>query len=176
MEYSCVGLNDLPDEVLMIIFKKLNNREVLYSLQGVNQRLNKIVQDSTFTSRLTFVKWCSDNFIDVFRCDMMLNRFCLQVLPEIHDKIKWLDLESSSMKSVLRAADYPNLYGLGLYNIDGESARCLFTGKKFQLICFYSKQMKDFSNLLVQMISSLNEYTDIIFIDFFLTNIVYMFR
>ncbi|CAF0986378.1 unnamed protein product [Rotaria sp. Silwood1] len=127
MEYSCVGFNDLPDEILMIIFKKINNLEVLYSLQGVNQRLNKIVQDSTFTSRLTFVKRCSDNFIDLFHCNMMLNRFCLQILPEIHDKIKWLDLESSSMKNVLCAADYPNLYGLGLYNINEESVRCLFT-------------------------------------------------
>jgi hypothetical protein len=139
-EYSCVGFNDLPDEVLMIIFKKLNNLEVLYSLQGVNRRLNKIVQDSTFTSRLTFVKWCSDNFIDVLRCDMRLSRFCLQILPKIHDKIRWLDLESSSMKNVLSAANYPNLYGLGLYNIDEDSARCVFTGKKFQLNCFYSNK------------------------------------
>jgi hypothetical protein len=62
----------------------------------------------------------------------MLNRFCLQILPEIHDKIKWFDLESSSMKYVLHAADYPNLYCLGLYNIDEESARCLFTGENFK--------------------------------------------
>ncbi|CAF3914734.1 unnamed protein product [Rotaria sp. Silwood1] len=135
-KYSCVGFNDLPDEVLMIIFKNLNNFEVLYSLQDVNQRLNKLVQDSTFTSRLTFVKWCSDNFIDVLRCDMMLNRFCLQILPKIHDKIKWLDLESSSIKNVLRTAVYPNLYGLGLYNIDEESARCLFTVQCFD-DCLY---------------------------------------
>src|SRR5438132_687495 len=118
MEYSCVGLNDLPDEVLMIIFKKLNNFEVLYSLHDVNQRLNKIIQDSTFTNRLSFVKWCLHNFIDVFHSDMIFNRFCLQILPSIHDKIKWLDLESSSMKNILHAADYPNLYGLGLYNIN----------------------------------------------------------
>ncbi|CAM4987689.1 unnamed protein product, partial [Rotaria socialis] len=105
----------------------MNNIEVLYSLQVVNQRLNKLVQDSTFKSRLTFVKRCSDNFVDVFPSNLMLNRFCLQILPEVHDKIKWLDLESSSMKNVLCATDYPNLYGLGLYNINEESARCLFT-------------------------------------------------
>ncbi|CAF3372367.1 unnamed protein product [Rotaria socialis] len=127
MEYSCVRFNDLPDEILMIIFKKMNNVEVLYSLHSVNQRLNKLVQDSIFTSRLTFVKRCSDNLVDAFPCNMMLNRFCLQILPEVHDKIKWLDLESSSMKNVLCATDYPNLYGLGLYNINEESARCLFT-------------------------------------------------
>ncbi|CAF4580535.1 unnamed protein product [Rotaria sp. Silwood2] len=127
MEYSCVGLNDLPDEILMIIFKKLNNFDVLYSLHGVNQRLNKLIQDSIFTNRLTFVKCFLYNFIDLISSDMILNRFCLQILPEICHKIKRLDLESSSMKYVLRAAHYPNLYCLGLYNINEESARCLFT-------------------------------------------------
>ena len=129
MEYSCIELNDLPDEILMIIFKCLNNFDVLYSFQGVNQRLNKITQDSIFTSRLTFVKWFSYNFIDLISSDMILNRFCLQILPKIRHKIKWLDLESSTMKNVLCAAHYPNLYGLCLYNINEESARCLFTGK-----------------------------------------------
>ncbi|CAF4381930.1 unnamed protein product, partial [Rotaria sp. Silwood2] len=41
----------------------------------------------------------------------MLDRFCLQILPEIHYKIKWLDLESSSMERILLATNYPNLYG-----------------------------------------------------------------
>jgi len=143
MEYSCIGLNDLPDEILMIILKKLNNFDILYSFQGVNQRLNKILQDPIFTSHLTFVKWLSHNFIDLICCDMMLNRFCLQILPSIHHKIQWLDLESSSMKHVLCAADYPNLRTLGLYNINEESARCLFTGKIFQLTCSYSKNKNE---------------------------------
>ncbi|CAF3775208.1 unnamed protein product [Rotaria sordida] len=130
MSNSCVGLNDLPDEILMIIFKKLNTIDVLYSLHGSNQRLHKIVYDPIFTSCLTFVKRFSHNFINLICSDMMLNRFCSQILPEIHDKIKWLNLESSSMKHVLCTADYPNLYGLGLYNIDEESIRCLFTDEK----------------------------------------------
>ena len=132
MEYSCIGLNNLPDEILMIIFIKLNNLDVLYSLQGVNQRINRFIQDRVFTTRLTFVKWLSDNFLDLICFDMILDRFCLQILPSIHHKIQWLDLESSSMKYVLHAADYPNLHTLGLYNINEESARCLFTGKIFQ--------------------------------------------
>ncbi|CAF3182686.1 unnamed protein product, partial [Rotaria sp. Silwood2] len=91
----------------MIIFKKLNNLDVLYSLQGVNQRINKIIKDPIFTNRLTFVKWLSDSCIDLICCDVILDRFCLQILPEIHHKIKWLDLESSSMAHVLCAAHYP---------------------------------------------------------------------
>ncbi|CAF2981008.1 unnamed protein product [Rotaria sp. Silwood2] len=61
---------------------------------------------------------------------MILNRFCLQILPSIHHKIEWLDLESSSMNYILGAANYPNLHTLGLFNINEESARCLFTDKK----------------------------------------------
>ncbi|CAF1551366.1 unnamed protein product [Rotaria sordida] len=57
---------------------------------------------------------------------MMLDRF-LQILPEIHNEIKWLDLHSSSMKDILCAADYPNLYDLGLYNIDAKSIQYLLT-------------------------------------------------
>ncbi|CAF1324186.1 unnamed protein product [Rotaria sordida] len=49
--------------------------------------------------------------------DAILDRFCLQILPEIHHKIKWLNLESSSMERILHATNYPNLYGLGLYEL-----------------------------------------------------------
>ncbi|CAF1514089.1 unnamed protein product [Rotaria sordida] len=118
MEYSCLGLNDLADEILMIIFKKLDNIEVLYSLLGVNQRLNKIVHDSVFTNSLFL--------FNELRNDMIRDRFCSKILPEIHDKIEWLHLESSHMKHVLHATKYPNLYGLGLYNINENLVQCLF--------------------------------------------------
>ncbi|CAF2141767.1 unnamed protein product [Rotaria magnacalcarata] len=180
MEYSCVGLNDLPDEILMIILKKLNNVEVLYSLLGFNQRLSKIVHDSIFTSRLSFVKWLSYDFIDVFSCNTILNRFVLQILPEIHDKIKWLDLESSSMQHVLCAADYPNLHTLGLYNIDEESARCLFTNET--LLCGILKNQittliitigreESYSEMLLSMLNICNDiftvFTHLIHLKFY---------
>ncbi|CAF3502289.1 unnamed protein product [Rotaria socialis] len=126
---SCIGLNDLSDEILMIILKKLNNLDILPSLHGVNQRFNRIIQDPNFTSRLTFINWSLYNFIDVLSCNTILIRFCFQILPAIHNKIKWFDLESSTMKYVLRAAHYPNLDSLALYNIDEQSIPCLLTGK-----------------------------------------------
>ncbi|CAF1380725.1 unnamed protein product [Rotaria sordida] len=130
MEYSCVELNDLPDEMLLIIFKKLDNLELLYSFQGVNERLNKIIHDQTFTSRLSFLNRSFNKFINKFSSNIILNEFCLQILPKIRTKIEWLDLESESMKNILDAADYPNLYALGLYNIEEETAKCLFSGKE----------------------------------------------
>jgi hypothetical protein len=59
----------------------------------------------------------------------MLDRFCLQILPKIHHKIKWLNLESRSMERILLAKNYPNLNGLGLYDIDVEKALSLFNSK-----------------------------------------------
>ncbi|CAF3948236.1 unnamed protein product, partial [Rotaria sp. Silwood1] len=96
------------------------------NVKGVNQRINKVIQDRIFTSHLNFVKWLPHVFIDFLSSDMMLNRFCSQIFPKIHDKIKWLHLESSSMKYVLCAANYPNLDTLSLNNIDQKSIQCLF--------------------------------------------------
>jgi hypothetical protein len=128
MKYSCVQLNDLPDEILLTIFKKLYNAEVLYSLIGVNKRLNKIAQDTIFTGHLTLIR-CSLNDSIYPVTESMLDRFCSQILPEIHDKIKWFNLESFAMERILLAANYSNLSGLGLYNIGIERAKHLFTGK-----------------------------------------------
>ncbi len=136
MESSCVELNDLPDEILLMIFKKLNNLEVLYSIQGVNDRLNKILHDPIFTSRLNFVKCLSNELINSFPPKIISGRFCLQILPEISMEIKWLDLESSCMKNILRAADYPNLYGLGLYNVRKRTIRRLVMGKIISIQLF----------------------------------------
>ncbi|CAF3585477.1 unnamed protein product, partial [Rotaria sp. Silwood2] len=123
---SCFELNELTDEILLLIFEKLDNLDILYSLHGVNKRLNKIIRDPLFTSSLNFVKWSSNKF-NKFSSNVIFNRYCLQILPDISMKIKWLYIESSSAKHILRAADYPNLYGLGLYNMKEKTARRLFT-------------------------------------------------
>ncbi|CAF0733371.1 unnamed protein product [Rotaria sordida] len=129
MKNLCIELNDLPDEILLIILKNLDNLEVLYSFQGINERFNKIIHDPIFTSRLNFLKWSPNKFINKFS-DIIIDQFCSKILPNIHMKIKWLDLESSFMKNILHVADYPNLYGLGLYNIEEETAKYIFTDEK----------------------------------------------
>ncbi|CAF5061744.1 unnamed protein product, partial [Rotaria magnacalcarata] len=126
MEDSFIQLNDLPDEMLMMIFKKLSNIEVLDSLIDVNRRLTQIVSDSTFTNHLAVMKSLPNGHIYPLD-DSILDRFCLQILPEIHRKIKWFDLESTSMERVLLATNYPNLTGLSLYNIHEETLTHLFT-------------------------------------------------
>ena len=87
MEYSYVQLNDLPDEILMIIFKKLANMEILYSLVDVHKRLNRLAQDSVFTNNLAILISTSNGFVYSL-LDPILHRFCSHILPEIHQKIK----------------------------------------------------------------------------------------
>jgi len=123
MAHTFIQLDHLPDEILVFIFKKLHNSDVLYSLIDVNKRLDRIVNDSIFTNNLTLTT--PSNGLNQFT-DTILARFCLQILPKISDKIESLNVESSSMERVLLATNYPNLHRLGLYNLPSETARKLF--------------------------------------------------
>ncbi|CAF4133887.1 unnamed protein product [Rotaria sordida] len=93
MEYSSIQLNHLSDEILIYILKKLSNAEIVYSLSGVNKRLNKIVHDSIFTNDLSFLMSTSDDLLYSLP-DLILNRFCSHILPSIDQKIQWVHLES----------------------------------------------------------------------------------
>lgn len=127
---SCLQLNDLPDEIFLIIFKKLNNVDLLYSFFDVHKRLNRILYDPIFLNHLSLLNRDSNDCI--YRLfDWMLGRYCLEILPSIHNKIEWLDLESSSMRRILLCTDYPNLHRLGLYNLDKQLAKHLVSGKIF---------------------------------------------
>lgn len=122
-----IQFNNLPVEILMIIFQNLTNVELLYSLFGVNQRLNQIIENSTFTSELTLSK--SSTFVSIEHLfDQIIDRFCLEILPKIHYKIKRLNLESSSMKRIL-SISFPNLNELGIYIVENKAILSLFTGK-----------------------------------------------
>ncbi len=125
-----VQLEDIPDEILMIIFKKMKRALALYSLMGINRRLNRILRDPTFVSHLTLMTCSSDGFIyPMYK--KSIDRFCLHILPEIHWNIKWLNLEVSSMERLLLAVEYPRIEGFGLYNIIEYEHTVFFTGKLF---------------------------------------------
>ncbi|CAF4285483.1 unnamed protein product, partial [Rotaria sordida] len=126
MENSFIQLTDLPDEILLNILKQISHVDVLYSLIGVNKRLNNIGHDRIFTSYLNLMISCSHGNIYPLP-NPILDRFCFQILPEIHDNIQWLNLESSSMKRILLSTNYPNLYRLDLYDLDIEKAKDFFT-------------------------------------------------
>ncbi|CAF3366342.1 unnamed protein product [Rotaria socialis] len=126
MEGSLLTLIDLPDEVLLLILKNLDNIEVLYLFIDLNKRFNKLLHDSIFTNHLTMTG-CSFNGSFDRLDNQILDRFCSQILPSIHHNIKWLDVECSSMEDVLLCTSYPYLCGLGLHNIDKHIALRIFT-------------------------------------------------
>ncbi|CAF2082051.1 unnamed protein product [Rotaria magnacalcarata] len=95
MPGSSVELNDFSDEILPLIFKKLEKAEVLYSFLGVNQRFTRLVHDSVFTNRLTLTKGVADGLFD--RLDnQKRERFRLQILPSIRHKIEWLGAQGEA--------------------------------------------------------------------------------
>ena len=141
LEYPCVEFNDLPDEILLIILKKLKNIEVLYSLMGVNKRLDQIAHDYNFTNSLTLLEYCSYDHIYSLP-DPILDRFCLQILSEIQHQIKWLNLDASSMERILLSGNYSNLSGLGIFNIEKDNVLHLVSGKIYSKFFQKSNQMK----------------------------------
>jgi hypothetical protein len=119
---------DLPNEILIIILKKLDNVDVLYSLYGINKRLNSITEDNAFTNTLKLVSTSSTHNV----CSIpnrMLNRFYISILPKIDHNIKTLVLESSSMEKILLAANYPNLSEIKIFNFNKNLVSRYFTGK-----------------------------------------------
>ncbi|CAF3705187.1 unnamed protein product [Rotaria sp. Silwood1] len=169
MENSFIQLHDLPDEILLIILKKLSNTDVLYSLIGVNKRLDSIVQDSIFTAYLTFMASCKD----LSRiAEPILYRFFVEILPKIRHKILWLNLESSSMDRIL-SINYPNLCGLALHSLTSERARELFTDESY-LIRIFKNQL---SSIVIHINECQESTSSIIDINIFIfTQILLMFK
>src|SRR5690349_21740163 len=108
MDHKSGHLLDLPDEILLIIMKKLGSVDVLYSLLGVNKRLDQMAKTINNTQFLDFSIELSNNrsrSID----HVKLDRFCDEILPQVHHNVIALTLDYDTMKRVLLACEYPNL-------------------------------------------------------------------
>jgi len=131
MNQRNVHLLDLPNEILFLILKKLDNIDVLYSLLGINnQRLDIIAQEQIFSNILNFVSISQSND-EISISDSIFDRFCIDILPRIHRKVKSLILESVFMERILRSGNYPNLTELKIFNLNKEIVSRSFLGKIF---------------------------------------------
>ncbi|CAF4019141.1 unnamed protein product, partial [Rotaria magnacalcarata] len=54
MNPSAVHLLDLPDEMIINIFNKLSNADVLNSILGANRQLDRLARDTTPVDDLDF--------------------------------------------------------------------------------------------------------------------------
>ncbi|CAF5113833.1 unnamed protein product, partial [Rotaria sp. Silwood1] len=105
------------------------------SLTGINERIDKILYEYRVTQSLTIFQQESNDVI----CppyENLIDKFCFRILPKIGRNIKWLHLEFLSVDRILVAAFYSNLYGLGLYNINMNTAASLFFARSSSLHMF----------------------------------------
>jgi hypothetical protein len=130
MNQRNVHLLDLPNEMILLILKKLANVYVLHSFLGINnQRLDIIAEEEVFSNILSFVSISQSTNEITSISDSILERFCISILPRIYHNVKSLSVESSSMKCILGAGLCPNLTTLKLYNFNQTIVPSFFLGK-----------------------------------------------
>jgi hypothetical protein len=127
MAQQAVELLDLPDEMLLMILKNLRNIHIMYSLEGVNKRLDAMA----FTVANSRVINLAKQYFNGDSCstyDIRLNRICSQILPRICHNIKEFCLDTSIMERVLLAYKYPSLSSLVIMDFCPETALNYLTG------------------------------------------------
>jgi hypothetical protein len=132
MEYPTLNILDLCDEILLVILNKLNNIDVLYSLIGVNRKLDRLARDITFTQSVDLVA-ISSNEHNGSRNKSILDRFCFSIMPRIQHNIECLTLDPLSIDRVLCIGNYSKLHKLTLVNLQLEMGSRIFNGMLFIL-------------------------------------------
>ena len=127
MNHSTVNILSLCDEILLIIMNKLSNIDILYSLIGVNRKLDRLARDITFTRSLDLVTISSNEDNDSIN-KLILNRFCFYIIPRIQQNIECLILYPLLIDRVLSIGNYPKLRKLTLVNLQFEMASRIFNG------------------------------------------------
>jgi hypothetical protein len=124
-----INILDIPNEILLIIFNKLNTVDALYSLVDVNERFDRLVFDSLHIRNLDTTSIVIKSYYD--RTSSMdnnvLSKIC-DILPRIHHQLKELVVEQNSIKHILLTVDYPQLYSLSLVNFQEEILFQYLTG------------------------------------------------
>ncbi|CAF2933740.1 unnamed protein product [Rotaria sp. Silwood2] len=106
-----INILDLPDEILSIIFNKLNTIDIFYSLVGVNHRFDLLTLDPLVIHHFDFAIEKSH-----VHNSYILDKVCSKILPRINDKITKLTLDSFSTQRILSAVKYPHLHSFSLIN------------------------------------------------------------
>ncbi|CAF1085799.1 unnamed protein product [Adineta steineri] len=130
---ECLNILDLPDEMLLIICNTMNIVDVLYSLVDVNQRFDRLVLDPLTIRNLDMtIRTFESIYDETFSIDdKVLSRICDQILCRIYDQINTLTIEQYSIKRILHATNYPQLYSLSLINFEAKILHQYLTDKIF---------------------------------------------
>ena len=129
-----INIFDLPDEMLLFIFNKLNNIDILYSLVDVNHRFDRLALNSLGIHDLDFTD--STLFHHKFKeYNELLDRICKNILPRIHHQINKLTFGQLSMEHVLHTCNFPQLHSLSLVLVQSEQF-FLYIGMFFNIPSF----------------------------------------
>lgn len=122
-----INILDLPNEMLLTIFKKMNKIDVLYSLVNVNEQLNQLIFDPLYIDDLDLTR--KSLFDTICQIDnQILDRICEDILPKISDKVNKLTIEPLSMNRVLNSGEYSKLHSLSLLSFQEETILQHLTG------------------------------------------------
>ena len=132
-----LNILDLPDEILVIVLNKLKIVDVFYSLVDVNRRFHRLVFDSLYIHHLDMTTVTNINSVYDQSSSIdtqVLSEICSKVLPQIDHKVHKLTVEQGTMKQILPAANYSQLYSLSLINFQDEILYQYLTGILFFLV------------------------------------------
>lgn len=120
---------DLPDEMILAIWKYLYNIDVLSAFTGLNSQFDRLIRDDAVIGSLTLLSHYPDQYPHL-QPDSILDRFCLELLPKIHHRVRCLTLEPISMGRVLSTGSFPSLNHLTLINVDRDCVQRYFIGNE----------------------------------------------
>ena len=122
-----INILDLPNEILRIIFNKLNMINVLYSLVDINERFNRLIFDPLYVQNLDLTVKSLFNRNSSIN-NQIVGRICEKILPRIHDQVNKLTCELHLIEHILLTINYSELYSLSLINCQKETFSQYLTG------------------------------------------------
>ena len=133
---TSLNILNLPNEILLIIFNKLNKVDVLYSLIDVTHRFNQLILNPFFIRNINTTSMTMKSYFDrTYSIDnQVLNRICNNILPQIDNQIEELIVEQYSMARILHTLNCTQLYSLTLMNFSEEELFKYLTSKLIYLL------------------------------------------
>ncbi len=90
LNYGDLNILDLPDEILFIIFQKLNTTDVLHSLVDVNQKFDRLALDFVYVRDLDMTDIMTINSLYDHTTSIetqILTKMCSKILTRIHHQV-----------------------------------------------------------------------------------------
>jgi hypothetical protein len=122
---------NLPDELLLMILNKLNTISLI-CLFNIHPHLNELILMELCQLNLFMTSTNGINPIE----DNIIVKFFMEILPQIHQRIQYVNIQSTLLEKIFLIHDYPNLKGMEFFNVTEQIAVYLFSSL-FQMIDYF---------------------------------------